>query len=99
MVERGRHASAHARGASGRRARRMGQIAQLEGTKFGLLTVLRLADNRADRGARWLCRCECGNNRIVFGYDLKRGNTRSCGCLRRRKGTNAGHPRKPAVRT
>lgn len=30
----------------------------------------------------WLCRCDCGTEKIVRGHDLK-GGTRSCGCSRR----------------
>jgi len=31
----------------------------------------------------WLCMCECGTERRVFGGDLKRGGSVSCGCLMR----------------
>jgi len=31
----------------------------------------------------WLCRCECGNERIVLGKCLRNGHTQSCGCLNR----------------
>ncbi len=31
----------------------------------------------------WLCRCDCGVERIVAGNNLKSGNTKSCGCLNR----------------
>lgn len=31
----------------------------------------------------WLCRCECGNERIVLGKCLRNGHTQSCGCLTR----------------
>jgi hypothetical protein len=51
----------------------------LTGQKFGRLTVLGAVD-RAN-GLQWLCRCECGNEKRVFGGALKRGLTRSCGCL------------------
>jgi hypothetical protein len=29
----------------------------------------------------WLCKCNCGNETVVAGATLKRGNTKSCGCL------------------
>jgi hypothetical protein len=31
----------------------------------------------------WLCQCECGNTVVVNGNALRRGNTRSCGCLQK----------------
>lgn len=29
----------------------------------------------------WLCKCECGNTKIVNGYCLRKGITKSCGCI------------------
>jgi hypothetical protein len=31
----------------------------------------------------WLCRCDCGTESIVHGSALRRGWSKSCGCLRR----------------
>jgi len=31
----------------------------------------------------WLCKCDCGEYVFVAESDLKSGDTRSCGCLRR----------------
>lgn len=28
----------------------------------------------------WLCKCDCGNEKIILGPDLRRGSTVSCGC-------------------
>lgn len=35
------------------------------------------------RGWVWLCRCKCGNTCEVKSTLLRRGSTKSCGCLRR----------------
>lgn len=35
------------------------------------------------KNSRWICRCDCGAEVIVFGYALKNGNTKSCGCLQK----------------
>lgn len=35
----------------------------------------------AKRGTYWRCICDCGQTAVVFGPDLKRGKSRSCGCL------------------
>lgn len=54
----------------------------LAGQKFGRLTVIQQAENSANRrGARWLCKCDCGNEVIVRAYSLRSGETKSCGCL------------------
>lgn len=55
----------------------------LTGKHFGRLTVIRRAPNGKDGRAKWLCRCECGNERIISGKCLRNGHTQSCGCLAR----------------
>ena len=54
--------------------------AQFVGTIFGRLIVL--SESRSDGKDRWwLCQCECGKRKDVRQSLLKRGATRSCGCL------------------
>ena len=53
----------------------------LTGNKYGMLTVIKEAE-RDKNGRRWLCECECGNKKIILGKNLKKGNTKSCGCLK-----------------
>ena len=57
------------------------RLEDLTGQRFGRLTVLQRAPNRA-RGTFWLCRCECGVEKEVNAAKLKSGNTVSCGCRR-----------------
>ena len=58
------------------------------GNVYGRLTVVELYDRKKDifactsPGAYWVCRCECGNEVIVYSGSLRKGHTRSCGCLR-----------------
>lgn len=33
-------------------------------------------------GVIWACRCDCGTSISAYGYLLRCGNTKSCGCLR-----------------
>ncbi len=54
-------------------------IKNMEGKVFGLLTVLEFAGYGASGRAKWLCRCECGQEVIVDGANLRCGNSRSCG--------------------
>jgi len=47
--------------------------------KFGRLTVLRLQEVR-NHISFWVCRCDCGNEKIARGKNLVSGSTQSCGC-------------------
>ena len=59
------------------------QFKDMTGKKFGLLTVIRRDGTyRNTRQAAWYCRCECGRDARVSGDNLRRGVTRSCGCLK-----------------
>ena len=51
------------------------------GKVYGRLTVLGRSPEQPSAHAYWLCRCECGKLVSVVGAHLRRGNTRSCGCL------------------
>lgn len=56
----------------------------LTGRKFGRLFVIGQAENSINRrGARWLCKCDCGNEIIARGDMLNSGDVKSCGCLSR----------------
>lgn len=55
---------------------------ELSGQRLGRFTVIRFQRDADDRKA-WLCRCECGNEKIVRQSALLLGRTRSCGCLQK----------------
>lgn len=55
----------------------------IEGMKFTRLTALRIVGKTKDNRPAWLCRCDCGNEVIVSEHNLKRNNTKSCGCYKR----------------
>lgn len=59
----------------------MGTPIDLTGQKFNRLTVVSRASNTKDGKARWLCKCDCGNETVVIGKCLRSGHTQSCGCL------------------
>ena len=54
--------------------------------KFGKLTVIefnaKITKNKRTR-QYWLCKCECGNYKIIEQDHLISGHTRSCGCLKK----------------
>jgi hypothetical protein len=52
------------------------------GQRFGRLTVLSRADRPTQPGrAYWLCKCDCGTEKAIFGKHLRSGATKSCGCI------------------
>jgi len=51
------------------------------GDTFGRLTVVSFIENGSPY-KRWLCKCSCGNLKEAQQDSLRRGNTKSCGCLR-----------------
>ena len=53
------------------------------GDKFGEWTVLEDVGNR-----HFLCRCSCGVERSIHSYDLRKGNSKSCGHLSKGKSAN-----------
>lgn len=56
----------------------------LRGSRFGRWTVISFAEKREKPSRdRWLCRCDCGNEKAVAQRELMNGDSKSCGCLRR----------------
>lgn len=60
----------------------MPKIIDLTGEKFGMLTVI-CYDGKDSGGAKWKCRCDCGNIKTVRGSNLRNGLTVSCGCYQK----------------
>lgn len=68
----------------------MPKLDDLTGKKFGRLTVIKRAERREPhRGAFWLCKCDCGNEKVISGNALKT-TTKSCGCLNRENAVEKG---------
>lgn len=61
----------------------MGKRIDLTGQRFGRLVVVRYAGRSRGKKNLWLCKCDCGNEKIVSVDKLHSGNTKSCGCLQR----------------
>ena len=61
----------------------------LAGQRFGLWTVLHRAPLKRPDGNRskngWLCRCDCGTERVLLTRSLTSGASKSCGCDRTAK--------------
>jgi len=54
----------------------------LSNQKFGRLTPIKKVGKSKWGNALWLCKCDCGNKKIINSHDIIKGNTSSCGCLR-----------------
>lgn len=62
------------------------------GKRFGRLYVIKYHAFRYDNTAGgdkmrhfYLCKCDCGNTLVVHRHSLINGNTKSCGCLKRKE--------------
>jgi hypothetical protein len=66
----------------------MGKQKDLTGKKFGHLTALEPVERQepSNKCYFWKCRCDCGNIHIVNMNNLQMGNTKSCGCLKHKRG-------------
>ena len=66
----------------------MGKIKDLTNQRFGKLTVIKDSLKRQNGSVLWECQCECGNIHYAIGANLKSGDIKSCGCLRKKLNTN-----------
>ena len=57
----------------------------LVGERFGRLIVISFSHIDNGHNSHWNTVCDCGNTSIVNGSILKRGDTKSCGCLQKEK--------------
>ena len=51
------------------------------GHRYGKWTVLK-RDNTKQRGY-WICQCDCGTIKSIYGSELRKGRTKSCGCAQK----------------
>jgi hypothetical protein len=70
---------------------------RLVGQRFGRLLVTARAENDKHGHTRWSCQCDCGQVHVVAGLSLRKGSTRSCGCLGRETAAANGRAAAPKV--
>lgn len=68
----------------------MAEKIDMTGRPIGRLLVLEECGRYANGEVLWRCRCECGNEVIVSGSNLRNENTTSCGCYQRERAAE-GH--------
>lgn len=56
------------------------RLIDLTGRRYGILTVISREPNAQCGNRRWLCRCDCGTEKVLLASNLAR--TQSCGCLK-----------------
>lgn len=65
------------------------------GKRFGRLVVIQRAkDYVTPKGIHydsWLCKCDCSSTKNILGENLRRGKSKSCGCMVRKKLENGLH--------
>lgn len=74
------------------RPRMRGQRASVHpGERYGRLVVIEEVEPGIPKGMRiFLCRCDCGNAWTGSGSTLRKGHTRSCGCLKSETSARTG---------
>lgn len=55
------------------------------GKKFHKLTILESYSKEKYKDRKFLCACECGNKKITTIAKLKKGDVKSCGCLKKER--------------
>jgi hypothetical protein len=56
----------------------------LENKKFGRLTPLHIVEiPKYTKGPVWLFKCDCGKEKEILYRSVIKGDTKTCGCLRR----------------
>lgn len=63
----------------------------LAGQRFGKLLVLQRVSEPVARHVKYLCRCDCGTEKVVGADNLRRVMVTSCGCYRKRSGEASPH--------
>ena len=74
------------------KGRRMGRIDynNVVGQRFGNLKVISEEKRDPKYGPRFLCQCDCGNQKVILGHSLIKGYSKSCGCRRGCRGDYSG---------
>ena len=65
----------------------MAKIVNLAGLRFGRLLVIKNVGTDRNGSSKWLCKCDCGNKKIVTNSNLRNNSTKSCGCLQKENKT------------
>ncbi len=62
----------------------MGKLIDLTGKRFGKWLALEYVGMNKNRSSLWRCACKCGSERIVASSNLRSGQSKACGCVRKK---------------
>ena len=58
----------------------------ITGQRFSYLVALECVGVDKRNHSLWLCKCDCGNTKVVLSSKLKEGDIKSCGCMHNKYG-------------
>ena len=61
----------------------MAKVIDITGNRYGRLVAIELTRQAANGAAVWKFRCDCGEEKEILASSVKKGATKSCGCLHR----------------
>jgi hypothetical protein len=63
---------------------------EMTNRRFGRWVVLREIGRNERKDVLWFCRCDCGSEKVVLGGSLRKGASKSCGCITKERLTKHG---------
>lgn len=57
------------------------KVIDMTGLRYNRLLILKQNGVNHKGQKTWLCRCDCGTEKVIGGYEIRIGKTKSCGCL------------------
>jgi len=57
-------------------------LIDITGQRFDRLEAVEYIQHAIKDRGFWLCKCDCGNERLMEGWALRNGKNKSCGCLK-----------------
>ena len=60
--------------------KKRGPYVDRTGQRFGRLTVMSFSHTDDGGHSVWMCKCDCGNEKLIRGTHMTKGGTVSCGC-------------------
>jgi hypothetical protein len=61
----------------------MNKYKDITGQRFGKLIAQEIYKGKKSNRKYWTCLCDCGNIIVVSGTNLRTGQTKSCGCMKK----------------